>query len=242
MKPIILLFLLLLCSASKVCGTFSDYDQGQPIETRYMFISDAYGSPLLLRTIDVVEQDNTTERLLAYGVASNSRLSPHESIENGYYMEPLGAGFIIYDANYCNQIMRCSVPLKDGLYIDLEKETCDSYDSQLSLARPSRKRVSERLYSIIYMNDQDQLIYDQNVYDRIDTKGCESYYVKNVIFTIVCGSLLCLFVFCLVWVIRDYTRAKYKEMKKNKDIETNKKGNKESHPPKDQVEPLIETV
>ena len=35
-------------------------------------------------------------------------------------MEPLGAGFIIYDANYCNQIMRCSVPLKDGLYIDLE--------------------------------------------------------------------------------------------------------------------------
>lgn len=63
--------------------------------------------------------------------------------------------------------------------------------------------------------DQDQLIYDKNVYDRIDTKGrsslipffmqllgCESYYVKNVIFTIVCGSLLCLFVFCLVWVIR----------------------------------------
>lgn len=40
------------------------------LETRYMLISDAYGSPLLLRTIDVVEQDNTTERLLAYGVAS----------------------------------------------------------------------------------------------------------------------------------------------------------------------------
>ncbi len=31
-------------------------------------------------------------------------------------------------------------------------------------------------------------------------------------------------------------------MKKNEDIETNKKDNKESHPPKDQVEPLIETV
>lgn len=130
------------------------------------------------RQRDFWPTESLQSTLLGAVTTSSSRLSPHESIESifllwtitpadGYYMEPLGAGFIIYDANYCNQIMRCSVPLKDGLYIDLEyrkifkiisrKETCDSYDSQLSLARPSKKRVSERLYSIIYMNGKDIL-------------------------------------------------------------------------------------